>query len=60
MGYQRNEHDWCITNKIVNGTKCTILWNVDDLNKSYVDSNIISGVIADIDTEYGKNVKTTI
>ena len=47
-------------NKNVNVKQCTILWNVDDLNMSHVGSNIISSVIAKIDTEYGKITKMTI
>ena len=41
--------------KIVNGKQCTILWHVDNLNMCHVDYGIISDVLADIDTEYGKN-----
>ena len=46
--------------KIVRGKKWTILWHVDNLNMSHVDSNIVSRVIDDIDAEYGYIVKMTI
>ena len=45
---------------IGNVKQCTILCNVDNLNISYVDSNIVSGVLPDIDVEYGKIAKMTI
>ena len=37
MGYERNEYDWYVMNKIIENKKCTILWHVDDLNTSHVD-----------------------
>ena len=60
MGYQRNEYDWCIMNKIIDNKKCTILWKVDELKTSHVDPAVISSVLADIDAEYGKIAKMTI
>ena len=29
-GYKQNPNDKCIANKMVEGTKCTIAWHVDD------------------------------
>ena len=43
--------------KIVNGKQWTILCNVEDLKMSHVYSNILSGVLSDIDAEYGKIAK---
>ena len=60
MGYQRNEYDWCVMNKIIDNKQCNILWHVDDLKTSPVDPDIVSRVLADIDAEYGKIEKTTI
>ena len=47
-------------NKIIDNKKCTILWHVDDLNTSHVEPAVVSGVLADIDAEYGKIAKMTI
>ena len=60
MGYQRNENDWCVMNKIIDNKQCTILWHVDDLKTSHVDPAIISSIIADIDAEYGNISMMTI
>ena len=49
MGYQRNEYDWYVMNKIIDNKQCTILWHVDDLKTSYVDPAVVSSVLADID-----------
>ena len=60
MGYQRNEYDWCVMNKIIDNKQCTILWNVNDLKTSHIDPAVVSSVIDDIDAEYGKIAKMTI
>ena len=54
MGYQRNEYDWCVMNKIIDDKQCPILWNVDDLNTSHVDPVIVYSVLSYIDAKYGK------
>ena len=41
-------------NKIIDDNKCTIIWHVDDLNTSHADPAVISSVLSDIGTEYGK------
>ena len=60
MGYQINEYEWCVMNNSIDNKQFTILWHVDDLNISHVDSAVVSRVISDIDTEYGKISKMTI
>ena len=46
--------------QIVKGKQQTILFHVDDLKMSHVDSDIFSSVLSDIDAEYGKILKMTI
>ena len=60
MGYQRNKHDWCITNKIVNDRQCTILLHVDNMKMSHVDPEIVTSAPSGIDAEYGKIANRTI
>ena len=60
MGYQRNEYDWCVMNKIIDNKKCTILWHVDDLKTSHFEPAVVSIVLSDIDAEHGKIAKMTI
>ena len=47
-------------NKIVNDKQCTILWNVEYLKMSHVDTDIVSRLLVDIDAGYGKIAKMTI
>ena len=60
MGYNRNEYDWCVMNKIIHDEQFTTLWRDDNLNMSHVDPDIVSSVLVDIDAEYGKIAKMTI
>ena len=60
MGYQINEFDWCVMNTFFDDIQCTTLWNVDNLNMSYVDNGIVYSVLYDIDTEYRNILKMTI
>ena len=41
-------------NNIVDNKQFTILFHVNDLKTSYVNPAVISGVLDDIDAEYGK------
>ena len=60
MGYNINEYDWCIMNKMVKGKQCNIIWHMDYLRIFHVDCDIVSTLIYDIDTEHGKFSKITI
>ena len=46
-------------NKIIYDKQCTIIWHVDNLKTSHVDSAVISSVLADIDAECGNIAKMT-
>ena len=47
-------------NKIVKGKQYTILWYVNDLKMLHVDSDIVSSIMAHIDTKYRNIPKMTI
>ena len=36
-----NPYDWCVANKDINGTQCTIVWHVDDLQIYHKDSTVL-------------------
>ena len=54
MVYQKNEYNWCVMNNIVDNKEFTILFYVNDLKTSHVNPAVVSGVLDDIDAEYGK------
>ena len=58
-GFIQNPYDWCVMNKIINGKQCTILWHVDDLKISHVDAEVVTGVLKQINDEYGAEGEIT-
>jgi len=36
-GFELNEHDDCVVNKIIKRKQCTITWHMDDLKISHAD-----------------------
>jgi hypothetical protein len=55
-----NPYDWCVANKMINGKQCTVLWHVDDLKISHVDAKVVTGVIKQIDDEFGQEAPITV
>jgi hypothetical protein len=44
-GFKLNPYDWCVTNKMVSGKQCTILWHVDDLKIWHVDPEVVEDIL---------------
>jgi hypothetical protein len=59
-GFVINPYDWCVANKMIDGKQCTILWHVDDLKISHVDSKVNTNVIDLINAKFGKEAPLTI
>lgn len=54
MGFTLNPYDTCITNKIVDGTQCTICWYVDDTKISHMlDPQVVTNVIREMEMHFG-------
>jgi hypothetical protein len=60
QGYVLNPYDPCVANKTINGKQCTILWHVDDLKISHVDSSVVDQVLVQLNDEYGKEAPLTV
>ena len=58
-GFEVNPYDSCVMNKTINGKQCTILWHVDDLKISHVDPNVVTGVIDQLEKEFGAETPIT-
>ena len=54
LGFEANPYDFCVVNKTINGSQCTIGWHVDDLKISHVDGNVNREILAILQQEYGK------
>ncbi len=56
MGFKINPYNPCIANKMVNGTKMTVRWHVDDLMISYTSQDNIMAFVKKIKDIYGENL----
>jgi len=59
-GFSINPYDTCVANKIIDGHQCTIVWHVDDLKISHVESSVVSDVISQLETVFGREAPLTI
>ena len=60
QGFVVNPYDWCVANKEINGKQCTIVWHVDDLKISHVDSKVVDEVLSSLKEEFGKVGELTV
>jgi hypothetical protein len=58
-GFKTNPFDSCVMNKIISGRQCTILWHVDDLQISHVQSTVVTQVIQQLEDEFRKEAPLT-
>jgi hypothetical protein len=55
-GFTINPYDFCVANKTINGKQCTIVWHVDDLKISHVDSKVTTTMVNLLDGKYGQEI----
>jgi hypothetical protein len=53
-GFIANLYDSCVVNKIVDGKQLTVAWHVDDIKISHVATKVVNDLIADLNSEFGK------
>ena len=51
-GYELNQYDKCVANRIVNGKQCTIGWYVDDNIVGHKDEKVIDDLVDKIDAKF--------
>ena len=59
-GFTINPYDWCVANKLIRGSQCTIIWHIDDLKISHVDSTAVDNVISLLHNEFGQEGPLTV
>ena len=52
IGFKLNPYDLCVANRMVNGKQHTVVWHVDDMKSSHVDSKVNDELIAFIRNKY--------
>jgi hypothetical protein len=58
MGFELNPYNARVTNKVIDGKQCTIVWHVDDTKISHEDSKAVSHVIQKIEARFGEMAVT--
>ena len=56
MEFVINTYDWCVSDKMINGNQCTIMWYVDNNKLSHVDPNIFTEILEEINKHFGELV----
>ena len=56
LGFEANPYDFCVVNKTINGSQCTIGWHVDDLKISHIDGKVNQEILDILQKKYGKQV----
>ena len=54
LGYERNDYELCVFNKVCDGTQCTAAVHVDDLIITSVDQGMIDGLCDGLKGKYGE------
>ena len=54
LGFEANPYDFCVVNKIINGSQCTIGWHVDDLKISHINGKVNQYILDTLQKEYRK------
>ena len=59
MGFELNPYYNCVTNKMIKGKQCTIIWWVDNNYISHVSDGVLDMVISTIKERFGKMAVTS-
>ena len=58
-GFKVNPYDQCVTNKNIEGEKCTVLWHVDELKISHVSKNVVEDILIKLTKKFGQDSPLT-
>ena len=58
MGFTLNPYDKCVANKEINGSQCTICWYVDDNKLSHKDPKVVTKILDEMESKFGKLTTT--
>ncbi len=58
LGFELNQYDACVANKMIEGTQCTVAWYVDDTKISHVKPDVVTNIIEHIESKFGKMTVT--
>ena len=53
MGFKLNHYDMCVTNKIIEGSQCTVTFYVDDNKINHKNPKFVDSIIDALEKEFG-------
>ena len=59
-GFVPNKYDDCVVNKMINGHQMTVVWHVNDLKVSHVDTGEVEKFIQQMEETFGKDTPLTV
>ena len=59
MWIKDEPYDCCVTNKVINGKQCNVVWHVDDLKISHVCPDVVTNIIEKLNEEFGNEAPIT-
>jgi hypothetical protein len=60
LGFEMNTYDRCITNKIINGKQCTIIWHVHDVKGLHVEQKVLDEIAVQLSKKYRQETPLTV
>jgi hypothetical protein len=58
MDFVLSPYNFCVENKTIEGTQCTIVWYIDNNKISHVNPHVVSPVICRIEEQLGSMTAT--
>ena len=59
-GFAINPYDWCVANRTINDSQCTIVWHADDLKISHADPDVVTSMIDKLSKVFGMEAPLTV
>ena len=59
-GFIPNKYDDCVVNKMVNGQQMTVIWHIDDLKVSHMDTTEVEKFVRQMEETFGKDTPLTV
>ena len=59
-GFIINPYDWCVANKMISNSQCTIIWHVDNLKISHINEDVVTDITGKISHVFGNEAPLTI
>jgi hypothetical protein len=54
LGFTINPYDFCVANATIEGSQCTIGWFVDDTKISHANPDVVTNIINQLESKFGK------